>query len=215
MGYFFCSLFLAYLKFGVFTNTLLGVLVFCELLFLYFSFLVGSLLYLNYYQIISVISLLVELLVPCQHLGTVLPINRFAGCSWNNTWLLQNRLPKLQESKWWPTFMPNLLTEVSHHNLQSSTIPACSWQGTCSRTGQPTSNCSTNNCAGLLPMLWWLTAEEALQVLKLLLSPAEALGLPPLALLWLQNDVILMLCLSDHFSNLQFRLGQHCQLLSD
>lgn len=149
MGYFCCSLFLAYLKFGVFTCALLGVLVFCELLFLYFSFLVGSLLYLNYYQIIfvvQVISLLVELSVPCQHLGTVLLMNRFAGCSWSNAWLLQNRLLKQHENKWWPTFIPSLLTEVSHQDLQSSTTPACSWQGTCSRTGQPASNCSIQQC---------------------------------------------------------------------
>lgn len=162
MGYFYCSLFLAYLKFGVSTYALLGVLVFCELLFLYFSFLAGSLLYLNYYQIISVvqvISLLVELSVPCQHLGTVL-MNRFAGCSWSNTWLLQNRLLKQHESKWWPTYIPSLLTEVSHHDLQSSTTPACSWQGTCSRTGQPASNCSTNNSAGCWAPLHALMADS-------------------------------------------------------
>lgn len=57
IGYFCYSLFLAYLKFGVFIDILLGVLggFFCELLFSYFLFLVGSLLYLNFYQVISVV----------------------------------------------------------------------------------------------------------------------------------------------------------------
>lgn len=44
--------------FGVFTVNLFEVLFLCELLFLYFSFLVGSLLYLNYYQIISFVWLI-------------------------------------------------------------------------------------------------------------------------------------------------------------
>lgn len=101
---------------------------------------------------------------------------------------------------------PQSVDRVSLHNLQSSTTSACSWQGTCSRTGQPASNFSTSNSAGFLSMPWQLTAEEALQVLKRLFSPAQTLGLPPLVLLWLQNYVILLLCLSDHLSNLQFRL---------
>lgn len=160
-GYFCCSLFLVYLKFGVFADTLLGVLAFLWIAFpvLFISGWITSVseLLTNYF---CYFSLLVELLVPCQHLGTVLLINRFAGYSWNNTWLLQNRLLKLQESKWWPTFMPNLLTQVSHHHLQSSTIPACSWQGTCSRTGQPAANCSTNNSAGCWAPLHALMADS-------------------------------------------------------
>lgn len=36
IGHFCCSLFLAYLKFGVFIDILLGVVFFCELLFFYF-----------------------------------------------------------------------------------------------------------------------------------------------------------------------------------
>lgn len=56
--------------------------------------------------------------------------------------------------------MPNLLTEISHHHLQSSTILACSWQGTCSRTGQPAAHRSTNSSAGCWAPLHVLMADS-------------------------------------------------------
>lgn len=48
----------------------------------------------------------------------------------------------------------------SHHDLQSSTTPACTWQGTCSRTGQPATNCSTNSSAGCWAPLHALMADS-------------------------------------------------------
>lgn len=59
-----------------------------------------------------------------------------------------------------------------------------------------------------LPLLNCLRREKQ----RHLLSPAQVLGLLPLLLLCLQNDMILLLCSLFHCSNLQFGLGQ--QLVS-